>query len=64
MSAESDEARRAALLAELDSTIRKRDAKRYVHREIIGQVVSFSLLMVAGFCCGMGLLVYFSNIVR
>lgn len=59
-----DEQRRQLLLAELDSTIRKREARHYIHKEIFGKVVTVSLLLVTGFCCGMGLLFYFGNIFK
>ena len=55
-----DEQRRQLLLAELDSTIRKRDAKRFAHKEILSTVLSFTALMALGFGCGIGLLMYFA----
>jgi len=64
MSEESEEARRAQLLAELDQQIRKREAKRFAHTELMGKIFSNIGLCLLGFVVGIGVIYHFANLIK
>lgn len=64
MSEEAEEARRAQLLAELDHTIRKREAVKFAHAELMGKILSGTMLCLLGFIVGIGFIYHFASILK